>query len=217
MAAETQDKISVLSFGAGAIGTYIGGSLAHHQHRVVFLERPAEVQPLREHGLKIKLEDQTIALDDPLVVGSLEEALALGPFDLALFAMKAYDTVGALQEIAPFESQMPPILCLQNGVSNEAAIAAVLGKDRVIAATVTSAIERRAVGDIILQRLRGMGVAATHPLSARLVNALNDAGLNARMYSHAVDMKWSKMLTNLLANASSAILDMTPEEIFAHP
>jgi 2-dehydropantoate 2-reductase len=30
-------------------------------------------------------------------------------------------------------------------------------------------------------------------------------------------MKWSKMLTNLLANASSAILDMTPAEIFAHP
>jgi 2-dehydropantoate 2-reductase len=30
-------------------------------------------------------------------------------------------------------------------------------------------------------------------------------------------MKWSKMLTNLLANATSAILDMTPAEIFAHP
>jgi 2-dehydropantoate 2-reductase len=28
-------------------------------------------------------------------------------------------------------------------------------------------------------------------------------------------MKWSKMLTNLLANASSAILDMTPAQIFA--
>ena len=30
-------------------------------------------------------------------------------------------------------------------------------------------------------------------------------------------MKWSKMLTNLGANASSAILDMSPVEIFAHP
>jgi 2-dehydropantoate 2-reductase len=30
-------------------------------------------------------------------------------------------------------------------------------------------------------------------------------------------MKWSKMLTNLLANASSAILDMTPAEILSHP
>jgi 2-dehydropantoate 2-reductase len=30
-------------------------------------------------------------------------------------------------------------------------------------------------------------------------------------------MKWSKLLTNLLANATSAILDMTPAQIFAHP
>jgi 2-dehydropantoate 2-reductase len=30
-------------------------------------------------------------------------------------------------------------------------------------------------------------------------------------------MKWSKMLTNLLANASSAILDMSPRDIFNHP
>ena len=29
-------------------------------------------------------------------------------------------------------------------------------------------------------------------------------------------MKWSKMLTNLVANATSAILDMSPAEIFAH-
>jgi 2-dehydropantoate 2-reductase len=30
-------------------------------------------------------------------------------------------------------------------------------------------------------------------------------------------MKWSKLLANLLANASSAILDMPPDEIFSHP
>jgi 2-dehydropantoate 2-reductase len=30
-------------------------------------------------------------------------------------------------------------------------------------------------------------------------------------------MKWSKMLTNLLANPTSAILDMTAGEVFAHP
>jgi len=30
-------------------------------------------------------------------------------------------------------------------------------------------------------------------------------------------MKWSKMLTNLPANATAAILDMTPAEVFSHP
>jgi len=101
-------------------------------------------------------------------------------------------------------------------VDNEPAIAAALGADKVIHGTTTSSIGRRAAGDIVLERLRGMGVAGGHPLSERLVAALNEAGLNARLYPRPVDMKWSKMLTNLTANASAAILDMTPAEVFAH-
>jgi 2-dehydropantoate 2-reductase len=119
--------------------------------------------------------------------------------------------------MASFQDSIPLILCLQNGVENEHQIADALGETKAIAGTVTSAIGRDGVGDVSVERLRGMGVVAGHPLSARLVAALNKAGLNARLYSHATDMKWSKMLTNLLANASSAILDMSPGEIFEHP
>ena len=43
------------------------------------------------------------------------------------------------------------------------------------------------------------------------------AGLNAQLFAKSQDMKWSKMLTNLIANASSAILDMPPVEIFRNP
>jgi 2-dehydropantoate 2-reductase len=49
------------------------------------------------------------------------------------------------------------------------------------------------------------------------VHALSDAHLNAHLVSSSRGIKWSKMLTNLLANASSAILDMTPSEILSHP
>ncbi len=117
----------------------------------------------------------------------------------------------------PHASQLPPVLCLQNGVENEAAIAEVLGSQKVIPGSVTSAIGRGAAGKIVLEKLRGVGIAAGHPLSGTLVEAFNQAGLNACLYASAERMKWSKMLTNLLANASSAILDMTPAEIFAHP
>ena len=99
----------------------------------------------------------------------------------------------------------------------KSAIAAALGAQKAIAGTVTSAIGRRAAGDIVLERLRGLGIALGHPLSEDLTAALETAGLNARLYPHAADMKWSKMLTNLVANATSAILDMTPAEIFSHP
>jgi 2-dehydropantoate 2-reductase len=64
--------------------------------------------------------------------------------------------------------------------------------------------------------LRGVGVVAGHPLSSQIVEALSNAHLNARLYKSSLAMKWSKMLTNLLANASSAILDMPPADILRH-
>jgi 2-dehydropantoate 2-reductase len=167
--------------------------------------------------LRLEIKGEERIISQPRVAGSLEEALSLGIYDFAIFALKSYDTRAALQEMAPFGERLPPILSLQNGVDNEPEIAKVLGSEKAIAGTVTSAIGRRAAGDVVLERLRGMGVAAGHPLSADLVNAFNAAGLNARLYRHAADMKWSKMLTNLLSNATSAILDMTPDEIFKYP
>lgn len=208
--------LRLLSFGAGAIGTYIGGSLALAGYRVVFLERPEVVQTLRASGLKLEIGGKPHTLPQPELASSLPEALAAGPFDVALFALKSYDTAAALEQMRPFASQLPPVICLQNGVDNEAALKKVLGEDRVIAATITSAIGRLGPGSIVLERLRGAGLDGNHPLSPALLSAFNAAGLNARLYAHADEMKWSKLLTNLLANATSAILDFTPAQVFAH-
>ena len=218
-------KLKALTFGAGAIGTYIGGSLALAGHQVVFVEQQKVVEELRQRGMRLDLtlderrKTKEASLLDPssfVIVGSLEEALRYGPFDLALFALKSFDTSAALEGIQPFADKMPPILCLSNGVANEPAIAEALGADRVIYGTVTSAIGRRGAGDIVLEKLRGVGIAKGHPLSEKLNEALNKAFLNSRLFEDAASMKWSKMLTNLLANPTSAILDMTAAEVFAN-
>jgi 2-dehydropantoate 2-reductase len=216
------EKLNALVFGAGAIGTYIGGSLAQAGNRVMFVEQPKAVTELRRRGLHLDLtigRNSVFDIHDLSVsfAPSLEEALKSDSFDFAIFALKSFDTTAALDGMKPLAGQLPPILCLSNGVDNEPAIAALLGPDKVIAGTVTSSVGRRAVGDIVLERLRGVGVAAGHPLSLFLVEALNAAGLNARIIPCAADMKWSKMLTNLPANATAAILDMTATDVFAHP
>ena len=210
-----------LIFGAGAIGTYIGGSLALAGHSVTFTEQPKVAEELQKRGLRLEIfgnqSSVTSALYSVHFTASLRDALEGGPFDVAIFALKSFDTSAALEGMKPYIEQMPPVLCVQNGVDNEPALAAALGEDKVIAGTITSSIGRHAAGDIVLERWRGVGVAAVHPLSEKLAAALDEAGLNAHLYPRAADMKWSKMLTNLIANATVAILDMTPAEVFAHP
>ncbi len=219
-------NLKILSFGAGALGTYIGGSLALAGEHLVFVEQPEVVNDLRQRGLRLDLSVDkrrnakgayVIEPSGFVAAPSLEEALRYGPFDAALFALKSYDTAAAIEGMKPFADKLPPILCLSNGVDNEPMLANALGADKVIPATVTSAVGRRAAGDIVLERLRGVGIARTQPLSDTLLAAADAAMLNARGYSNAAAMKWSKMLTNLLANPTSAILNMTAAQIYANP
>lgn len=218
-------RMKVLVFGAGAIGTYVGGSLALAGSQLVFLERGAKLEELRARGLRLDLSaDSRRQTTDALVVGprsvvfvsSMEDALRYGPFDLVLFALKSYDTSAALKTIKPYANKMPPFLCLSNGLSNESLLAGVLGKDKVIPGTVTTAVGRRGPGDIVLERLRGIGIAKGHPLAASLFVAFENALLNPRLFDDAMEMKWSKLLTNLIANPTSAILDMTAAQVLAN-
>ena len=216
------EKLRPLVFGAGAIGTYIGGSLALAGNPVVFVEQPAAAEELRRRGLRLDLtaaHRSVFTIQDSSVIfaSSLEQALKTGPFDIAIFALKSFDTSSALEGLKAFANELPPILCLSNGVDNEPAIESALGPGSVIAGTVTSSVGRRAVGDIVLERRRGVGVADGHPLYLLLAEVLNSAGLNTRLFRRSADMKWSKMLTNLPANASAAILNMTAAEVFNHP
>lgn len=216
---QTSHPLRILCFGAGAIGTYIGGSLSLAGHKVVFLERPGMAVQLRSQGLKLILNEEQYQVSSPEIVESLVDAFhsSLSDYDAAIVAMKAFDTAEFAVSLQPYREMLPPLLSLQNGVDNEAVLGQVIGVDHVIPGTVTSAIGRVGAGEIILERLRGVGITADYPVSDRLVMAMNEAGLNARTYENGGSLKWSKLITNLLANATSAILDMTPGEIYAQP
>lgn len=212
-----ENRLSWLIFGAGAIGTYIGGSLILSGQKVVFIERTAAATEILEYGLKLNIHGQESRILHPDITTSLHESLTGAHFDVAVLAVKSYDTQVVLETMIPFASQLPPILCVQNGVDNEPQLEAVLGKDMVIAGTVTSSILRRGAGDVLVERQRGIGIAQDHPISPKIAQVLSASGIDAQLISPAPAMKWSKMLTNLMANASSAILDMTPAEILNHP
>lgn len=205
-----------LIIGAGAIGAYCGLRLTAAGHAVTYLVRPATAAQLRTTGLRLTDGAEVIAVAAPTLAESPAQALADGP-EVAVLALKAYDTARAIADLRAVTTTPPPILCLQNGLGNEAALAAAFGPERVIAGTVTTAVGRRGPGEVAVERRRGLGVATGHPLSAAVLAALNAAGLNARGYASAEALKWSKLLTNLTGNATAAILDLTVAEVFAHP
>ncbi len=203
-----------LVFGAGAIGTYIGGSLSLQGHEVVFLERQKDLSALQVRGLRMTVEGAEYHIATPHFISSLDE-IQNYQFDLAILALKTYHLDEILPDLIRFNDILPPLLCLQNGVNSEKKLADHLGNDLVISGTVTTAVDRNKKGVINVRRLRGMAITNTHPLSQKLLPVFNKAGLNLKICPHPKSMKWSKLLINLMGNASSAILNMDPAEIYA--
>lgn len=206
-----------LVFGAGAIGTYIGGSLALSGEEVTFLDREEVASELRKTGFSLGLLEGERKITHPVVLSRLEDVFSIGVYDAAILAVKGFDTAGVLEMIRPFIDSMPPVVCFQNGVENETVLAAVLGEGRVIRGTVTTAIGRRGLGNIVVERFRGTGIAGSHPLSSEIAAACNRAGLGMTIYPDGLAMKWSKMLTNLVGNATSAILNWPPAGVYKNP
>jgi 2-dehydropantoate 2-reductase len=59
------------------------------------------------------------------------------------------------------------------------------------------------------------GGGAAGAMATLLAASWTAGGLPGRVYPDAAAMKWSKLLGNLVGNATSAILDMDPGEIYA--
>jgi len=213
----TESQLRVLCIGMGAIGTYIGGSLAAAGFDVAFTERLETIAVLKNKGLKIQTPAGPLQVKETTLYSSLAEAMQSAKYDVALIAVKSFDTQSVLEEIRPLAALFPPMLCLQNGVENEDIIASVLGKERVIGASIGTAVGKNGPGDVRVEKMRGIGIESGHPLSEKLIAAFTAAGLNAKGYAKRADLKWSKMLSNLLGNATSAILNWTPAHIFSDP
>lgn len=204
-----------LFLGAGAIGTYIGGSLAASGHEVAFIEQPGPAEEIARDGLVVETKSDRKVIRDVHLFTRAADALDAGPWDVTVFALKSFDTAEAVDQLLATGRPVPTILSLQNGVDNEPTIAARLGADRVIAGTVTTAIAKPGVGHVVEEKRRGVGVALGHSRAESLIAALDGAGLAAQAFPEAGPMKWSKLLTNLQGSATSAILDLPVGDVFA--
>lgn len=206
----------VIVIGAGAIGGYIGGKLADH-HDVTLVGRAPLVAAINAHGLKIVEPKSERWVRTVHAVDRIEAAfLNIDRFDLALFTVKNYDTAETIEQLRPFGDRIDGILSLQNGIDSEEILAHTFGRGKVIAGTILNPISIPEVGTIRLEKFKGgIGLAALDRQSLESISELlKDTQLLITLYSDYQSMKWSKLLLNLIGNATSAILDMTTRETF---
>ncbi len=179
--------MNVYIVGKGAVGTYLGDLL-------------------RAVGVDVAYAPRALA--------------AVTPYDadVAIIATKSYDTEGAVETL---RKAIPyPEKCVfvspQNGVGNEERLAAAFGTDNVIAAALTTPVDRDRDGNARPAREGGLALA---PMGSNAYNWLaatfGGTGLSVKVVDDWRALKWSKLALNVVANASCAILNVLPNR-FVH-
>lgn len=207
----------IVVFGTGAVGGMLGARLALSGQGVTFVARPAVANAMTRSGLQLLMSGETHTISAPRGVTDVSQVPRHPPSDIVLLTVKGYDCAAAAVMLRDQWPDPPPVVCLLNGVGHEATLTSALGADRVIPASLTTAVQMIGPGLIRVERERGLLLAKGHRMSTGLRSAFVSAGVTTRLCPNADAMKWSKLLTNLVGNATPAILGWPVGDVFRHP
>lgn len=199
-------KIAVL--GAGALGCAIGGTLAQAGNGVVLINRhPAQVDAINTRGLVMRTPDGEQVVR---TVTAATSAAGLAPVDLVIVLVKSFHTEAAMSSATNLVGADTTVLSLQNGLGHEDVLAAIVGREHVLAGKTYVGGVMLAPGHIISgtrgkETLIGELDGTVSERAQRIAATFNAAGLATTVSDNIVGTMWDKLLINVSTGAVSGI------------
>ena len=200
-------------YGAGGIGSIMGGHLARTGHDVVLIGRPGHINAIKENGLKLITPTGTYQLHIPAVTGP--EQIDFTQDDVILLCAKGQDTEGAMKDLKAVVDDIP-VFCFQNGVRNEGIAAAYF--NRVFGVMVRVGAVYITDGEVVARRdppgwyIIGKYPEGTDELAEHVAEGIREAGYFTRVTADVMPYKWGKLMANL-GNAVGAITSVDWESM----
>jgi 2-dehydropantoate 2-reductase len=205
--------MSYVIYGAGAIGATIGARLHLAGHDVTLVARGAHLERLQADGLVLHEPTGTSVLAIPAV--GEPSAIAWRDDTVVVLATKSQDTPAAASALAVAAPPSVPVVCAQNGLSNEPTVLrhlpCVYGAHVVVSADhlepgVVARFGVPVVGLVDLGRFPvRAGASAGDPTGSAIVADLDAAGFRSRLDDDIMAAKARKLHFNL-GNAVAALI-----------
>ncbi|MEJ1977540.1 MAG: 2-dehydropantoate 2-reductase [Acetobacteraceae bacterium] len=209
-------RIAVI--GAGAVGGYVGGLLAKAGQDVTLIDPwPEHIMAIRANGLELEgvtPEESCTVQVDALHLTELQSVWKQRPVDIAIVAVKSYDTEWATMMIRQYLAEGGYVVSLQNCL-NEERIAGIVGWGRTVGCIAALlAAELHAPGRIRrtvakggqehtvfrLGEVHGRITARIEALGAMLAE-VDSVRLTKNLWGE----RWSKLCVNGMRNGVSAV------------
>jgi len=192
-------------FGAGSIGSYIGGRL-QGQASIRYIGREKALQSLREHGLTVTDYRGHQQRTPPDVLDLHTEPEAAAGAALVLVCVKSAATVDAAQQLASALKPGAVVVSLQNGLHNADVLRDALPQCTVLAGMVPFNVVQRAPG-VFHQASSGELMVESDARLAAWLAAFANAGLPLELRHDMAAVQRAKLLLNL-NNAINALSDL---------
>jgi 2-dehydropantoate 2-reductase len=182
--------------GAGAVGSYFGGHLAHAGEDVTFLDRGATLQALREYGLQI---DDVSSAFVVRPAHATDDSTTVGVVDVVLLAVKGWQVPGAIDTMRPLMGPDTFVVPLCDGVEVMGQLAAAFGERRVVggvAVMLGTAVAPGHIRNTLPNTSITLGELDKHrsERAVRLQQAFERAGVTAKVSADIVSARWQKLL-----------------------
>lgn len=203
----------IIIYGAGGIGSVVGGHLWRNGQEVVLIGRSSHVNAIKFSGLKLVTPGKTFLLSVPAVTFPGE--INFRPDDIVFLCMKGQNTEDALHDLRTVIKDVP-IFCLQNGVRNEEI--AVQYFPRVYGAMIRIGAEYLTAGEVVCRRdppgwlIIGRYPKGNDQLCEEVARSLRTGGFMVKVTENVMPYKWGKLLANL-GNALDAITGSRGKEV----
>lgn len=197
--------MKIVVIGAGAMGCLFGGRLARAGHGVVLVDvfQP-QIDALNEHGLRLDDDDGSLRIR----IQAARAAELSGERELLIFFTKAMHTAAAARDARHLFGPECWALTVQNGIGNDDAIAAHLGRERLAIGMTNYSADLAAPGQVATQgfgEIRIWAAEQPNPRVSEIATCLNDAGLACRADPKVRTAIWEKVTFNAAMNAVAAL------------
>jgi len=207
-----QFPVRYIVYGAGAVGSILGGHLQRRGASVVLVGSVPHVRAVRRRGLSLRTADE----DWRLRVPAFTRAAQLAPFrpdDVILLCAKTQQTARCLSQLRRAGAPRAlPVFCCQNSFVNEPL--ASLFFDRVYGVAVVVDGLFLHAGEVINASGRKYGhleigrfPAGLDPLARRVGQDLRAAGFSVRTTTDVMRTKRAKFIVNM----ANAVIGMTDQ------
>jgi 2-dehydropantoate 2-reductase len=211
--------MKTLVYGAGAVGGFFGGLLAHAGEDVHFVARGSQLQALRASGLTI--DSRLLGTIGVPSVSASESAAAAGSADLVLVCVKTQQLPGILDDLATVVGPHTVIVPLQNGVEADEQLTARFPQTTVLPAVVYVGATVDAPGVITHVAAGTIGIGANREQERAVLPAIRDAlaktGQPVHISNDIQRERWHKLMWNAAFNPVSAITGRMPDELVSTP